>query len=170
MPSFKSDDELRLIVHLPDDADHGRFHFQLLRMVGGSMIDVPLEAAAILHPMLAPHLPLHECDGRGVPNNVLTQAWYHLSGVFFPDEPYADHVGTTGAGHRLRRLLRMSARHYNLVHQRFASFVREFKSPEALHTELEATIFDQGPRWAREAESAMNFIPQYLPPLEAHRE
>lgn len=166
MPSYKTRAALQLIAHLPDE-NAGRFHITLLRKVGDKVQALHPSACTLLFPELAEHVALHGSDGDGVPEKVLDNAWYHCAGVFYPSEAYADHIGQTEAGHRLRRLLRMTSDQYRAFHSELQACVDELDSPRALRARLEELINLQRLRWRNEAIAARVAIERTMEQLGA---
>lgn len=166
MPSYKTRAAIQLLAHLPDE-DAGRFHITLLRKVGDHVTPIHPSACAILFPELADHVALHGSDSDGVPEKVLDNAWYHCAGIFYPGEAYADHIGQTEAGHRLRRLLRMTGDQYHAFHGELQACVDELDSPRALRARLEEMINLQRLRWKNEASAARVAIERAMESLGA---
>lgn len=154
MPSLKSDATLRLIAHLPDEAG-GRFHFTILRKTGNNIVPLEPTACALLFPELATHLTLHGSDIDGVPQNVAANAWYHVAGIYFPNEAFADHSGATECGHRLRRLLRLSPEALVEVFAKLqAAYDEHVGDARAVHARLDEVVNLQRLRWRIEASNA----------------
>lgn len=154
MPSLKTDAQLRLIAHLPDEQG-GRFHFTVLRRTGDKITPLEPTACALLFPELANYLALHGSDTDGVPQDALANAWYHVAGIYFPNEAYADRSGSTECGHRLRRLLRLSPEALlDLLSKLQNAYDEHLGDARAVRARLDETVNLQRLRWRIEASNA----------------